>query len=406
MPNVVFVAPFFLPTTLRFVSAAASTPGARLGLISQDPAEKLPAELRRLLVSHAQVRDAVDPDAIHEALLRMRGELGSVDRLLGALEELQVPLGELRDRLGIPGMGAETGRNFRDKSRMKDVLRSAGLPCARHTLAASPEDAEAFARQVGFPLVVKPPAGSGARGTFRVETMEQLRVSLATHRPTAERPTLVEEFVTGEEHSFDSISVGGQIVWHSINHYAPSPLEVLREPWIQWCVLLPREVDSPRYEEIRRVAGDALSALGMDTGLSHMEWFLRADGSVAISEVGARPPGAQFTTLISWAHDFDLYAAWARLMIREEFEPRPRPYAAGAAYLRGQGRGPVARVHGVEELRRELGPLVVEAKLPRPGQPPSGTYEGEGYIIVRHAETRVVEEALRRIVTGVRIELE
>lgn len=406
MRNVVFVAPFFLPTTLRFVSAVASAPGARVGLISQDPAEKLPVELRSMLASHRQVGDAVDPDEIHEALVRMRGELGTVDRLVGALEELQVPLGEVRDRVGIPGMGAEAGRNFRDKSRMKDVLRSAGLPCARHILAGSREVAEGFAGQVGFPLVVKPPAGSGARGTFRVETSEQLRASLEAHRPSADRPTLVEEFVIGEEHSFDSISVGGQIVWHSINHYAPSPLEVLREPWIQWCVLLPREVDSPRYEEIRRVAGGALDALGMDTGLSHMEWFRRTDGSVAISEVGARPPGAQFTTLISWAHDFDLYAAWARLMIHEEFEPRARPYAAGAAYLRGQGRGRVARIRGMESLRRELGGLVVEAKLPRAGQPPSGTYEGEGYIIVRHEETRVVEEALRRIVAGIRVDLE
>jgi hypothetical protein len=405
MSNIVFVAPFFLPTTLRFVSAAASTAGARLGLISQDPVDRLPPRLREALASHVQVRDAIDADAIQEALVGMREQLGSVDRLLGTLEELQVPLGELRDRLGIPGMGADTARNFRDKSRMKDVLRSAGLPCAEHVLAVSRSEAEAFADRVGFPLVIKPPTGSGARGAFRVQTLDQLRASLATHSPSAERPTLIEEFVTGDEHSFDSISLGGRIVWHSINHYAPSPLEVLREPWIQWCVLLPREVDSQHYEEIRRVSGAALGALGMHTGLSHMEWFLRADGSVAISEVGARPPGAQFTTLISWAHDFDLYAAWARLMIRDEFEPRPRPYAAGAAYLRGQGHGRVARVRGVERLRRELGSLVVEAKLPSPGQPPSGTYEGEGYIIVRHPETRVVEQALARIVSEIRVEL-
>ena len=136
----------------------------------------------------------------------------------------------------------------------------------------------------------------------------------------------------------------GEVVWHSINHYFPGPLEVLREPWIQWCVLLPREVDAPEYREIRDVAGRALTVLGLRTGLSHMEWFRRPDGGIAISEVGPRPPGAQFTTLISWAHDFDLYTAWARLMVFDEFEPQPRPFAAGAAYLRGQGRGRVRAV--------------------------------------------------------------
>ena len=77
-----------------------------------------------------------------------------------------------------------------------------------------------------------------------------------------------------------------------------------------------------------------------------MEWFRRADGSVAVSEVGARPPGAQFTTLLSYAHDLDFYRAWPRLMIFNEFDPPPRVYAAGAAYVRGQGRGHVKQSTG------------------------------------------------------------
>lgn len=405
MRNVVFVAPFFLPTTLRFVDAVARLPEVRLGLVSQDPADRLPAELRGRLASHTQVPNALDADGIRAGVADIVSRLGPVERLLGALEELQVPLGQVRDELDIPGMGAAVATNFRDKSRMKDVLREAGLPCARHALARDAGEAMAFADGIGYPVIIKPPAGSGGRGTYRLDTREHLVDCLATMPPSADAPSLIEEFVVGEEHSFDAISIGGRVVWHSINHYSPSPLEVLREPWIQWCVLLPREVDSPRYAEIRSVAGRVLGALGMETGLSHMEWFGRPDGSVAISEVGARPPGAQFTTLISWAHDFDLYAAWARLVVFGEFELRPRPYAAGAAYLRGQGRGRVRRVSGLEEIRDELGPICVEAKLPREGQPSSSSYEGEGYIIVRHPETSVVEEALQKIITRVRVQL-
>ena len=405
MRSVVFVAPFFLTTTLRFVKAAAALPGVRLGLISQDPLDKLPADIRALVAAHEQVEDAIDPASILTGMEALDHKIGPAERLLGTLEELQVPLGDVRDRLGIPGMGAEAGMNFRDKARMKTVLRAAGLPTARHQLAGSAEEALAFARSSGFPLVVKPPAGSGARSTFRVENEQDLLASLRALPPTPERPTLLEEFVVGDEYSFDSIVLDGRLAWYSINHYYPTPLEVLREPWIQWCVMLPREVDDPRYEPIRSVAARALPALGLQTGLSHMEWFRRADGSIAVSEVGARPPGAQFTTLISYAHDFDLYAAWARLMVFDEFKPRPRPYAAGAAYLRGQGKGKVREVRGLGEVARELGDLVVESRLPKAGQPQSGSYEGEGYIIVRHPQTSVVEEALQRIVKTVRVGL-
>jgi hypothetical protein len=138
-----------------------------------------------------------------------------------------------------------------------------------------------------------------------------------------------------------------------------------------------------------------------------MEWFRRPDGSIAISEVAARPPGAQIMTVMSRAHDFDAVAAWARLMVFDEFSAPPRRYAVGAAYLRGQGNGGarVKAVHGLDQVERELGSLVVDFKLPTPGQAPTGSYEGEGFVILRHPETAVVQRALHRLVSLVRVEL-
>jgi hypothetical protein len=143
----------------------------------------------------------------------------------------------------------------------------------------------------------------------------------------------------------------------------------------------------------------------MGTGIAHMEWFRRKDGSLAISEVAARPPGAQITALMSYAHDFDFYAAWAELVVFERWAKPERRFAAGAAFLRGQGPGRVQAVHGVERAQREMGHLVVESKLPRRGQPRAESYEGEGYVIVRHAETKVVVEALRKLISSVRVEV-
>ena len=405
MPNVLFVAPFFLPTTLRFVEAIADLPGVRLGLISQDPAERLPPGLRGKLAAHWRIDDGLSAGEIAAAASALSEKLGPIHRLIGALEELQVPLALARAKLGLEGMGVEEARNFRDKARMKTVLRDAGIPCARHKLATCDRDAQEFAAAVGYPLVVKPPAGAGAKNTFRVDGNDALRETLEMMPPSTDRPVLYEEFIVGEEHSFDSVWIRGQMVWHSLTRYLPGPLDVLRNPWIQWCVLLPREVDHPRYDDIRAAAVPALQALGMETGLCHMEWFRRKDGSVAISEVGARPPGAQIVTITSYAHDFDLYRAWARLMVFEEFTAPARRYAVGASFLRGQGEGRVVRILGLDQAQKELGALVVEVKLPKPGQFPASSYEGEGYVILRHEETAVVEKALHRLVSLVRVEL-
>ncbi len=402
---VFFVAPFFIRTTLRFVEAFADTPGVELGLISQDPLERLPPPLASKLAAHWRVADALDPVQIHSAVRGLSERIGPPARLLAVLEQLQVPLAEVREALGIEGMGAETAQNFRDKARMKQVLREAGIPCARHCLAHEPDAALGFARSVGYPLIVKPPAGSGAQDTFRIGNDAALAEAIGLVRPSAERPMLLEEFITGDEHSFDTVSIRGQHVWHSLSRYYPTPLEVVENRWIQWCVLLPREVDAPVYDDIREVAFGALDALGMGTGLSHMEWFRRRDGSIAVSEVGARPPGAQFTTLIGYAHEIDLYRVWANLMAHETFTPPVRHYAAGIAFLRGQGDGRVKAIHGLDQAQAEIGNLVIEVKLPQAGEPHSLAYEGDGYVILRHPDTAVVERALARVVSLVRVEL-
>ena len=405
MPDVVFVAPFLMEATRRFVDSVAALPGVRLGLLTQEPLEKVPADLRGRLAAHHRITDALDPAVLQAGVREIGRSLGGVDRLLGTLEQAQVPLARVRESLRLPGLGVEAAENFRDKARMKSVLRAAGLPCARHRLVADGEAALRFAGEVGFPLVVKPPAGAGAKGTFRVDDAHDLGEALVVNRAAPGREVLLEEFVTGVEHSFDAVTLGGRPVWHSLSRYDPSPLEVLREPWIQWCVMIPREIDDPRYDDVRRAGFRALEVLGMAGGVSHMEWFRRGDGSLAISEIAARPPGAQFCTLISAAHDFDFYGAWARSVVFDAFEAPPRRFAAGAAYLRGQGEGKVASLRGLEAAQKELGDLVVEARLPRPGQTPSGSYEGEGYVILRHPETAVVEKALRRLVSLVRVEM-
>ena len=406
MLHVVFVVPFGLETSLRFVRAAMKLPHVRLGVISQEPLDRLPEDVREGIAAFEQVRSAMQTDQLVDAVRTIaRRTEGRVDRLLGILEQLQEPLGEAREILGIRGMDLGEAKNFRDKARMKSILRENGVPCARHCLASTPGEALAFAHDC-LPLVVKPPAGAGARNTMRMNEREELEGYLRAVQVTAEEPLLLEEFIVGREHSFDTVTVGGKHVFHSISHYHPTPLEVIEDPWRQWCVLLPREIGGPEYDDIRAAGRRTLDVLGMHTGLSHMEWFRRPDGSLAISEVGARPPGAQFTSLMSHAHDLDFYAAWARLMVFETFDPPPRRHAVGAVFLRGHGGRRVARVNGLDDAQRELGALVVEAKLPRPGQPKAQDYEGEGYVILRHAETAVVEHALHRVLELIQVDLE
>ncbi len=405
MTAVIYAAPWFSENTVRYLEAVASLPGVRLAVISPDPQEDLAPSVRERLAAHWRVDNMLDSGQLLDAAQQLARQVGPIHRLFTHQEQLQVPLAEARERLGIEGMSVEAALNFRDKARMKQRFREAGIPAARYQRAEQAADIWRFAEEVGFPLVVKPVAGAASQATFRADDAASLAEALRAVEPTPDQPLLVEEFITGEEHSFETFSRHGEPLWHSLTHYYPSPLEVLRTPWIQWSVVLPREVDDPRYDDIRLAGRRALRALGMSTGLSHMEWFRRRDGTLAISEVAARPPGAHFTTLMSVAHDFDCLRAWAELMVFGTFEPPQRRYAAGAAYLRGQGQGWIKAIRGVEQAQQELGSLVVAGKLPELGQPTSSSYEGDGIVILRHPETEVVRQGLQRLVSLIQVEL-
>ncbi len=405
MPFVIIAAPFFNAIATRFIETTLSLPDVALGVVSQDPLEALQPDLREQLAGHWRVDNLLDSGQLAHAAYELSTRHGPIHRLFSGQEHVQVPVAQTREWLGIPGMGVEKALNFRDKGRMKYILYTHGVPIAHHRVVVEESTAWQFASEIGLPLVVKPLQGAGGVSTFRADTSEALALALQASPPSESNPVLLEEFILGTEHSFDAYTRGSDVLWHSVSHYYPTPLEVLQNHWIQWRVVLPREVAVPLYDDIRDVAAQALVALGMPTGMCHMEWFRRRDGSVAVSEVGARPPGAQFTTLLSRANDFDAVRAWVNLLINDTFEPPERKYAAGAAYLRGQGPGQVREVQGIHEAYEKIGHLVTDAKLPERGQAASSSYEGDGYIIVRHPDTEVVAEALRYIVSVVRVEM-
>lgn len=399
MRTVLFVAPFLMDATLRFVQAANTVPGTRLVVLTADGPERLPPGAH-----HYHVQDPTNAHTLIAAGRDIAGRTGGVHRIVGILENVQEQIARMREALRVPGPDAATAERFRDKALMKDTLRAAGLPCARHQLLRSDADAWAFVRIVGYPVVLKPPDGAGCKATYKVNNDGEMKVALAESRPAPNRVTLAEEFVTGEEHSFDTITIGGKQVFTNISRYFPGPLEVTRTSWIQWCVLLPRKVDGPEFDAVRKVGGPAIAALGLDTGFTHMEWFRRRDGSAVISEIGARPPGAQFVSVMSWAYDRSLYHAWAEAVIADSVSGTfERKYAAGIAFLRGPGEGRVTRVENIDEAQRQMGHLVVEARLPEVGQPKATSYEGDGYVIVRHPETDVVDRALTTLIETVKV---
>jgi acetyl-CoA/propionyl-CoA carboxylase biotin carboxyl carrier protein len=94
-----------------------------------------------------------------------------------------------------------------DKIRAKQTVSAAGVPVVpgRNELGMSDEDLVAAAREVGYPVLVKPSAGGGGKGMRRVEDPADLPAALESARREArgafgDDTLLVERFVANPRH--------------------------------------------------------------------------------------------------------------------------------------------------------------------------------------------------------------
>lgn len=404
--HVVLVAPYFMPNTLRYVAGLVELPGVRVSLISRDSPERLVAiapQLAARIRGFGRVHGDLGAASLTEAARQLAAKHGRIDRILGILEQLQLPIGQVRSALSIPGMSGEVAWNFRDKARMKEVLREAGLPVARHQRLTRPEQAHSFAKSVGFPMVLKPVAGVGAKSTYRVNSQAELETTLARLRPSEGSPVQAEEFITGIERTLEAVLIDGKPVWWSGTRYTPTPLKTLENPWMQYTVTLPGEATSP-WTDFLPTSIAALQALGLKTGLSHMEWFETPDGRFVIGEVGARPPGVNIMPLMSHVFGNDMVKAWCRLMVLGTWPELSRQQAAGSAFFRAQGQGDrIVAVRGLDEAQQAVGEFVVDRSLPRIGAPVADGYVGDGWAIVAAPTTQLVTRSLGALVKTVRV---
>jgi len=400
MRNVVFVSPF--PNrSIEAVRAVASLGEVRLLGITQEAPRGGDAEVFADLVT---VDDTDDPAQLVAAARVLESRHDRIHRVLGVRESLQVAVGEVRRALGVPGLGPDGAERFRNKALMKDELRRHGLPCARHRLLRSWSDAEAAIAELGLPLVAKPLTGVATHGVCRVHTADELRGALSALHASLENPVLAEEMLVGREFTFDTVTVGGQIRFHSIAHYRTTPLEATEDPERRFVIVLPRDISGPEWSDAVELGIRAHAALGFDTGASHMEWFRRDDGSLAVGEIAARPAGFTIHFMIGLAYDIDIDRVWARAVVDDAFDgPFTRHYAVGCVCLRGVGSGRVLRVTGVDRVQELVGRLIVEANLPELGALRNDSYVGDGHIIVRHPDTEIVIDAIKTILDTIQI---
>ncbi len=305
----------------------------------------------------------------------------------------------LREALGVPGLTVEQTLPYRDKGRMKQELDAVGIRTPRHARARTAAECRGAAERIGFPLIVKPIAGGGSADTHRLESMAELARALPRLRHVPE--VSVEEFIDGEEFTYDTVVAGGEILYDNIAWYRPRPLLEKQHEWLSPQVISLRHIDAAELRGGREMGRGVLEALGYQDGFSHMEWFRKPDGEVVFGEIGARPPGARTVDTMNFACDLDLYTGWAEAVCHGRLsQPVRRLYNAAMITKRARGQGRIQRIEGLERLRAEFGPRLVCVDLLPVGSPRRDwklTSVGDGFVMIRDPDLQTTMRLADRV---------
>ncbi len=384
--NVLMLSPGYPADIPEFVRGLREN-GATVFGAGDQHFDNLPELVRRSLSDYVRVRSLWDANQTATDLReKFRGR--NLDRIECLWEPGVMLAAELRKHFGVAGQSIEEAHRFRDKEAMKRALDDAGVRTPRHVAASSVAAVWDAVDKTGFPVILKPIAGAGSADTYRVDDRNDLREVLPRlrHIPTVS----VEEFVDGEEYTFDTITISGKIEYFNIAWYRPRPLVARSNEWISPQVIALRDVDRPELQDGIRMGHDVIAALGFQTGFTHMEWYRKADGEVVFGEIGARPPGAHQVDQMKYACDFDVFAAWAQAVTRQRIDVRIRRlYNVATIYKRARGVGIIRSIDGADQLQRRFGKHVVWNTLLPPGTPRRDwrkTLVSDGFIMLRHPD--------------------
>jgi hypothetical protein len=386
MRTVLMMSPGYPAEMPEFTRGLAEVGATVLG-IGDQPAAALPESVRRCLSDYLKVRSLWDARALlPEVRHWLRGR--RLDRIECLWEPGMLVAAELREGLGVRGLSVAKTVPFRDKEAMKRVLDAAGIRTPHHTSCVSAVQCREAAARIGYPIIVKPIAGAGSADTYRVDTAEDLERVLPKLAHVSH--VSVEEFVDGEEYTFDTVTIEGQIAYYNVAHYRPRPLIARSNEWISPQVVALRNPDAALLADGVRMGFEVIKALGFETGFTHMEWYRKADGEVVFGEIGARPPGAHQVDQMNYACDFDVYREWARAVTHGQFGVRiERKYNVATIYKRAQGQGIIRRIAGLEEFKARHGDTIVWDSLLRPGTARrnwKATLVSDGFIMLRHTD--------------------
>lgn len=334
----------------RAIAAARALGAEVLALDGRADAEGAGAANR---FTHVDLMDA-------EAVLAIAREFRPDFVIPVPLARPLIMAGIVNDALGLKGVTERGARLANDKQAMREAFTARGVPMARQMRVDDAGALRAAADALGFPLVLKPRAGSGSRGVTLIERESALPARLD---PIPHDDWIAEAALQGTELGVDGVKIAGQV--HVLCLRVKRMTEPPHRQELSYHAIDPASFAlTPR---ITALAAACLEAMACDDCFFNADMMAGPDGGVSVIELAPRPGGNNiFSHILTRVFGTDLITWFMEAQMAGR-AATPPPFGAPVyfEYLPVPA-GRVARVGDLSALRGGKADIALESPL-RPG---------------------------------------
>jgi hypothetical protein len=317
--NFVFLSPHFPSNFYQFCSALRALGANVLGL-ADEPYDNLQPALKAALNEYYFVPNLHNYDDLVRALGYFTHHYGKLDGLDSHSEYWLETEARLRTDFNIPGLLEAELPPIKRKSLMKAMFKKAGVASAPGIVIKTAAQARKFAREIGYPVIIKPDVGVGAATTYKFDQQAEMDVFLSTLPPV---DYYLEKYISGKIVTFDGLTdQNGDLVFFSSLEYSQGVMETVNEDRDIYYYTL-REIPA----EIEKAGRAIIKTYAIKARFFHFEFFVTPEGETLALEVNMRPPGGLTTDMWNFANDLNIYHEWANVLLHNHFDsPYSRPY--------------------------------------------------------------------------------
>lgn len=192
------------------------------------------------------------------------------------------------EKLGLPGIGYETGCLFTDKALMRKKMEELGIPTLPNRTVHSLEEALDFYAELGGAVIIKPLDTQGSRGVQAVYDADGMREKYAeAARWSSNHAVIVERLATGREFVVEGMSVDYQFA----NLCCGDTLYFdIPDAYAAKSRIFPSNADAALYQRVLERNQMIIQGFGLKQGISHSEFIMDGD-EIYLMETAARGGG-------------------------------------------------------------------------------------------------------------------